>query len=176
MKNLSLIFLIFITACATQIPKPVREPVQKLSLVEAQATYPKSIGTHVRWGGTIANVENNETETLVEIVERPLDSDSRPIQNDQSNGRFLARIDGFIDPAVYAQGREITIIGTVEAPITRAIGKRPYSFVVVNASGYYLWPKLREPLPEDYYYYPTPFWPGPFWYPGYYPYPYYYHR
>ena len=47
----------------------------------------------VRWGGAIASVENRRDETWIEIVERPLNTD-------KSAGRFLARVDGFLDPAV----------------------------------------------------------------------------
>ncbi len=61
----------------------------------------------VRWGGLIARVDNQREETTLEIVEQPLDERGRPVADDESGGRFFARIPGFLDPAIYAVGRSI---------------------------------------------------------------------
>ncbi|HQT27442.1 MAG TPA: Slp family lipoprotein [Burkholderiales bacterium] len=116
------------------------------------------VGRRVRWGGAIAKVFSGRQETCFEVVSHPLDSSARPEDIDQSDGRFLACSAGFYDPAVYASGREITVIGTLEIPQLGKIGEYEYRFPRVSASEVYLWPK------KEVYYYPYPPY-DPFWYP-----------
>ncbi len=115
------------------------------------------VGRRVRWGGSITKVVPGRQETCFEVVSHPLDSSARPEDVDQSDGRFIACTAGFYDPAVYAEGREITVVGTLEIPQLGKIGEYQYRFPRVSASAVYLWPK-REIYP----YYP-PY--DPFWYP-----------
>ena len=93
---------------------------------------------------------------------------------DRSAGRFIAVIDGFLDPALYAEDREITVSGVVEDAVTRKIGDYDYTFPRVRVNNYLLWPPRPEYDPRTY---PPPWYYDP-WYPGYpYYYPYrYYHR
>ncbi len=157
-----LVASLFLVACASQVPKVIREaPESKLSLTEARSG-PPAIGARVRWGGTIAKVENQQNDTLIEIVERPLDGEGRPTGGDRSSGRFIAEIPGFVDPAVYENGREITVVGSLADPVTRKIGEYVYRFPVVDVNHHYLWP-LRPAVayPPRYY---DPFWYDP-WYP-----------
>lgn len=168
----ALVASLFLVACASQVPKVIREaPESKLSLSEARSGSAPA-GAHVRWGGTIAKVENRQTDTLIEIVERPLDGEGRPTDGDRSGGRFIAKIAGFVDPAVYESGREITVVGNLAEPTTRKIGEYVYRFPVVEVTQHYLWP-LRPAVvyPPRYY---DPFWYDPWypwgpypWYPGY---------
>lgn len=132
-------------------------------------------GTRVRWGGNIVKVENHRDETWIEVVEHPLYDSGRPQSSNASEGRFIARIAGFLDPAIYAQGRQITVTGAVESSIQRTIGEYPYDFPVVKVDTYRLWEKRQEP--EVIYYYPDPFWNSRFWYDRFYLwYPPYYYR
>jgi outer membrane lipoprotein len=122
--------------------------------------------TRVRWGGSIAGVENRRAETWVEIVQHPLGDSGRPRAGAAGEGRFIARIGGFLDPAIYAEGRQITVIGPLTDSVQRNIGEYPYQFPVVTAEQYRLWEERREP--EVIYYH------DPFWDPWYWPRPWYY--
>lgn len=170
--------LLLLSACATsRLPEAIREPPPvDQSLTEVRENVAAHVGQRVRWGGRIAGVENRANETWLDIVARPLDSDGHPRRGDDSLGRFIARVDGFLDPAVYTKGREVTVAGTVERSITRSIGDYPYSYVVVKADTTNLW----EPRVERRAYYRDPFYDpfyDPFWptrlYPWYAPYPFY---
>jgi outer membrane lipoprotein len=163
-----------LSGCASDIPRPIRHaPATQLDVATARRGVEQLRGTPVRWGGTIASVENRATETWVEVVEQPLDSSGRPKETDQSGGRFIASIDGFVDPHVYSNGRQVTVAGTLEKTVTRKIGEFPYDYPVVKAETHYLWATLQELSPAYYY---GPYWYDP-WYPwGYPPYPYYYYR
>ncbi len=173
-----------LTACGTTIPEQIRNaPTDSPSVGEARADPDNFIGARVRWGGTIAQVENRESQTLIEVVARSLQDNARPSESDRSQGRFLARFDGFLDPAIYSKGRELTVVGTVEGRQTRTIDEYDYEYPVVNVESHYLWdprPEYsRDPYRHSPYYYYDPFYDpflyDPFFYsPFYWRHPYWY--
>lgn len=162
--------LSIVAGCASNIPVTIRNPPPGNPVVaEVRKDTPKYLNSMVRWGGTIASVENRPNYTLVEIVARELSGNGRPNQSDRSMGRFLARIDDFLDPAIYEKGRLLTVNGTVVDNVTRPIGEFTYNFPVVKADDYFLW----RPLPPAPRYNYDPFWYYDPWYP--YSYPWRYH-
>lgn len=169
--------LLILGACATNVPEAIREaPPGNFSLSEVQRDVAAHIGQRVRWGGRIAAVDNRAKETWLDIVAQPLDSDGRPRTGDASLGRFLARVTGFLDPAVYAKGRLVTVAGPVEGALTRPIGEYPYRYIVVKADTVKLW----EPTEQRPAHYRDPFYDpfyDPLWrsraYPWHAPYPFY---
>jgi outer membrane lipoprotein len=165
------VFLVLLGGCQSRVPIEIREPVLgSPSVAIVQQDIKPYVGKFVRWGGVIVSVENRTNETWVEIVSKELNDKGQPLKSDVSLGRFLARSQGFIDPAVYQPEREATVYGTVETLVTRKIGESPYVYPVVKVEKLYLWPKSNYLY--GYRYYP---WPGYFYYPYYYPfYPYYY--
>jgi outer membrane lipoprotein len=169
---LAFMMLVLLAACATRAPDAIREPPpEDLSLAEVSRNPEAYQGRRVRWGGMVAAVENRPNETWIDVVARPLDGSGRPRAGDTSLGRFAARVQGFLDPAIYRQGREITVAGAVEGAVTRLIGQYPYRYVMVDADTTRLW----EPEPRAYYrdpYYDPyydPFWRSRFypWHPWY---------
>lgn len=161
------IFACFLLAgCANGLPQAIREaPAEEVALAAAFKNPEGLRGRAVRWGGAIASVENRHDETWVEIVERPLYRDGEPRVTDQSGGRFLAQLKGFVDPVIYAKGRLVTVAGTLDGTVTRKIGEHPYTYPVVRGDVIYLWPNA----PRDVYHHYSPF-PYDPWYPWGYPY------
>lgn len=156
--------LAWLAGCASNIPIEIREPPPaNPNLAEVMKDSSRFAGRPVRWGGTIAALENHAKETWLEIVARPLQGDGRPSDSDGSPGRFIAVIDGFLDPVVYAEGRSVTVTGTIAEPVSRKIGAYDYTFVVVRARYFLLWQPLPKPRP---YPYPPPWYDDP-WYPYY---------
>lgn len=157
-----------LTACASSIPEGIRKaPPGGVSPAEARADGERLQGTTVRWGGVIAAVENRREDTWLEVVARPLASDGSPKSGDAPDmGRFLARVPGFLDPAVYAEGRALTVRGTFADVQTRPIGDYPYRYPVVRVRQHYLWAQEPEPVSRPY---------DPFWYDPWYPFP-WWHR
>lgn len=172
----SLAALLLLAGCATSTPEAIREPPpEDLSLAEVRGNVDAHIGKRVRWGGTIAGVENRPEETWLEIVAQPLDRSGRPRAVNGSLGRFIAKVKGFLDPAVHAKGREVTVAGTVAGTLTRPIGEYPYTYVVVDADTVKLWePQVERAYYRDPFYDPfyDPLWPARA-YPWYAPYPFY---
>lgn len=147
-------------ACSTA-PKTIRTPVAGPPVLAAVQNVDRYVGERVRWGGTIAEVENRLTETWIQVVARRLRRGGRPIESSATTGRFLAKVPGFLDPEQYQRGREITVVGTLIKGVTRNIGEYPYQFPVVQVEDLYLW----EPLPEYDPYFHSPFFWDPFYYP-----------
>lgn len=157
-------------ACASKVPDYIRTgPAGEVQFSEARQSPARFVASEVRWGGTIAGVRNERDATVLEVVARRLDSDGRPLEEDRSEGRFLARLAGFLDPALYEVGREVTVRGRIAGGREEPIGEFRYTYPVVAADHVYLWPK--RPPPQAAYPY------DPFWYYPWYPWgwPYYYH-
>jgi outer membrane lipoprotein len=108
-------------------------------------------GESVRWGGAIAGTDNLEDHTMIEIIARELGKRGQPKDTDVSPGRFFARIDEFLEPAIYRQGRELTVYGIVEEVVEDRIGEHPYLFPIVRVDTYHLWePRTRVRSPVFY--------------------------
>lgn len=161
---LAMLVIQLLVACATQ-PPAHNLANASLTLNAARAAPDAAIGKKIRWGGTIVSVVNQPQQTRLEIVSRPLRANGRPRESDTTDGRFLAIIDGFLDPVVYAKGRQITVQGVVTGVEAGSIGEYPYHFVVVSVTSHTLW-KQQEPV--DVRYVPDPLYG---WHPGYWGYP-----
>jgi outer membrane lipoprotein len=162
-----LMLLSFVAAGCTTVPKSLAVG-RFVEVTPAAAQTDGFVGQRVRWGGSIATAEPGKRETCFEVVSRPLDSSARPKETDRTEGRFIACAPGFYDPAVYAQGREVTITGVLQKAVVRKLGEYDYRFPRVGDDAVYLWPKLEvyERWPPYYYgpYWYGP-WPGRYWYP-----------
>jgi outer membrane lipoprotein len=165
--------------CATAIPEAIRTaPPTDVQLAEVRGEPQRFVGSTVRWGGTIASVRNLPQTTRIEVVGRRLDTDGRPLEEDQSAGRFVAEVEGFLDPTVFDKGREVTVRGRIESAVQERIGDHLYTYPLMRVEHLYLWAPRPPPVgPYPYYY--DPFWYDP-WYPWGWPYhpwryPYPYH-
>jgi outer membrane lipoprotein len=170
-----------LSACASQVPVEIREfPNTAPGVAEVRKKPEQFLSEKIRWGGTIAQIENKQQASWLTIIALPLDDDGRPLSSDQSPGRFIAIIDGFLEPEVYSQNRQITVIGNIQKSQTVKIGEFPYEHPVIQVEYHYLWPPEPEPSSLDYYPYR---WYDPWYDPWYYPYypwygpyyPYHYH-
>jgi outer membrane lipoprotein len=124
----------------------------------------RSVGARVRWGGNIVETLPSADQTCVEILARDLSREHRPLPGDHQHGRFLACRQGFQDPAVFTEGREITVIGVIDGFDEGEIGEFMYRYPRLNAETIYLWPMRTDRLgyyPDHWvpYYYYDPWWP-----------------
>ena len=160
---------LLVGGCASKVPEAIREPVPgSPGPADVRKEPAVHLGDRVRWGGTIAAVYNLEASTRLEVVARPLGAEGRPRPQGPAPGRFLAEVSGFLDPAIYAQGRQVTVKGTVAEPETRPIGEYAYRFPVVRVQAHYLWPREKPDRSR-----PPPSWYHDPWHPYYGPrYPY----
>jgi len=153
----------FAVGCAS-IPQPLRgDPTAFAPIMANQATE-QTVGSRVRWGGVIVNTTPQTNRTCMEILARELDRSLRPVvRNDIHFGRFMACGAGFRDPAIYTEGREVSLIGRHDGFVEGPIGEFIYRYPTVSIDQLYLWPERMEEDPyrfqSNLYYYG---WWGPF--------------
>lgn len=166
-----LLAALFAAGCASNVPREISEaPASEPDFVQVRSAPGSYLGQTVRWGGVIAAVENRASETRIEVVQKALHRSGHPLQGDQSEGRFVAIVSEFLDPALFTQNRSFTVVGEVGGNQSGTIGDFAYEYPVVNATHYQLWPKplpRRDRRPRPYWHDPwyDP-WYGPWYRPG----------
>lgn len=134
----------------------------------------------VRWGGVIAQVENEQQRSLIHVLYYPLNGYGRPQIDQDTPGRFVIESKQFLDPAIYTKDTLITVAGNLNGDIQRTIGQKTLNLPLVTSSVLHLWP--NDPYygnstyggygPVGYggfgYYYPNyPFYGYPYYWGGY---------
>ena len=138
-------FLFILNSCAQTISKEVRDQVDPAATFKAVLQDPDSYkGKTVLWGGKIIQTRNTQDTTWIELLQQPLAHNDRPILGGASEGRFLIRHEGFLDPAVYGRGRELTLVGEVRGRETRQEDEIDYSYPVVSDKQLVLWGPEQE--------------------------------
>jgi outer membrane lipoprotein len=160
----------FMASCAPFSRQTMGQVDESLTYRSVQRDPDRYLGKTVLWGGVIVEITNKQKETELKVRETELDIEKRPEDLDRSAGRFIVRYAGFLDPAIYQAGREITVVGEVAEKEVLPLGNTRYSYPVLLAKEIHLWER-EQPGPPYYPYYWGPFW-GP-WYPyrWYRPYP-----
>jgi len=142
LRSMALMSLL-LGGCATTVPGPPVPPGIDLSNAPAIPSViqsPESFQNQgVRWGGNVVSVNNQNNSTLIEIIGRPLVGQGQPDLGRPSNGRFIAEIPGFVDPADYTKDSAITVIGNIDGSINRKIGDADYEFPKVTVASHQLW-------------------------------------
>ena len=169
LKSAILIFFFLLTACASNIPVEISQFENSATINAVRNDIDRYLGQYIRWGGIITKVENNASDSWIEVVGKNLNNYGRPGSSDNSLGRFLVRIDGFVDPSIYKTDRKITVYGVVENRVVRQIDEYPYTYPLIKAEKHYLWREYTD--------YPYPYYAHHrYYHPYYFYHPYYYHR
>lgn len=129
-------------------------------------------GKMVLWGGVIVETLNRTNETVLKVRQTELDLEQRPQNTDRSQGRFIILYNGFLDPAIYKEGREISVVGEITGKEVLPLGNLRYTYPVVTAKEIRLWERQIPYGPHypPYYYDPfypwwwhRPYWRHPYW-------------
>jgi outer membrane lipoprotein len=133
--------LMSISACAHQvISETTMSAVDKrISFTALQQRSDVYRGRVVLLGGQILATTLEDDVTWIEVLQKHLDRQQRPEDTYQSLGRFLVRFPGFIDPAIYARGRYLTVAGRVDGNVIRPVNDMDYTYPVLTAREHYLW-------------------------------------
>lgn len=154
------------TVMSSQVRKEAISTTPFKTLIESSELY---LGKTVILGGYIIQTENKTGDTIIKVLQTPLDLWETPTEVDKSEGRFIVLQKGYLDPVIYSKGRRITVAGSILGVEKEDIASCPNKCLKIESREIYLWPeyKYRDTYP---YYYPY----------GRYPYywrnePYYYH-
>jgi len=141
------------------LAEPLRGEVSPLRADEAAASVDE--GARVRWGGVLVRTEPQQARTCFEVLSLRLDPSGRPVRDtDEAHGRFVACRTGFYDPALFAQGREVSFVGRIDGVELRRIGDYDARLPRVEADVVLLWPRRSavDVVPV-----PVPARPWPWW-------------
>jgi outer membrane lipoprotein len=128
-------------ACITTPPFPRDRLVQvDPALTPEQAVQEHITDRQVLWGGVIIESINLSEQTVFTVLNYPLDTSQRPNTAKTPANRFKVHYPGYLETMVYAPGREITVLGNLQASEDDKVGSAPYRFAVVKADRVYLWP------------------------------------
>lgn len=108
----------------------------------------KYVGNMVILGGTIIAVENSESGSWLEVLQRPLGYRMKPQLDDRTFGRFILKSDKFLDDQIFVKGRSITVAAEVIGSETRPLGKITYDYPLLRLQEYYLWSTGERYLPR----------------------------
>jgi outer membrane lipoprotein len=141
--------LLLLVGCAHVIPKETLKEVDRNATFAQVVKNPDAyVGKTVLFGGNIIETKNFADKSQVVVLQRPLDSRDRPVAGDVSEGRFIVTTPGFLDPAIYGQGRKITVAGKVVGKEKRPLGEIEYAYPVIEKQGLYLWPAEKPASTE----------------------------
>ena len=144
-----------LTACQSLQPKP--DPVlaaQPSPVQVSGGTRVPPQGQALTWGGTVLAVRNHAQTTSVEILSYPLDAKQHPITGGSSNGRFIAEMEGFLEPREYPVGTRVSVsglfarvedgrVGTAAYPLPVLRGRELKSWGAVESAGRRIAPDVR---------------------------------
>jgi outer membrane lipoprotein len=139
MKNLYLLLtLLMLSACAASPLKldGVNRDVSP-AMVNTAHPYTK---LRVVWGGMIIKTQPLQQNTQIEVLAFPVASDGEPDRQTASQGRFLILRQGYLEPADFAPGRWVSVVGTIGQPQLGKVGEADYLFPVIVPEQLYLWP------------------------------------
>jgi outer membrane lipoprotein len=174
-----LLILLALSGCYYPISQEIRKEVRPdLTFSMVFKNTDAYIGSVVIWGGRIIETTPGE-ETEIIVLETPLGYEEKPEGQEYSAGRFVVKIQKFLEPAIYRPGRWITVGGEIVGKETKPLGRTSYTYPVIRAKQLYLWQRPRVyAYPPDYYWWGGygpygPYWPyepydwdgdDPWWY------------
>ena len=147
------LLLLLVTGCASY-PDVVGVPegTQLVEFTDENKVGTSHVGKQARWSGVIAEVKNGKVDTTLEVLYYPAQTNGRPKTKGEPLGRFRAKVDKFLDPAVYKKGKSITALGALKQKESGKIGEYEYEYPTIDNAKVFLWPKLQPPTQVEFYY------------------------
>jgi outer membrane lipoprotein len=138
----SFILIAFLTGCAPAISQQARDRVTLNVAFSDILKDPQRLkGEVVLLGGKIIATTPQDRGTEVVVLQLPLGGGMRPGRRATSEGRFLVQTTKFLDPAVYAPDRLVTLVGEIQGVETRPLGQTVYHYPELNLIEIKLWPE-----------------------------------
>jgi outer membrane lipoprotein len=168
--------LVTLTGCAAmqEVMDGSDTQTPALTFLQVKATPDSFRGQSVVFGGKVLTARRQKDGTRIEILQLPLDRSARPGYDlTQSQGRFLALQQEFLDPATIPPGSRVTVTGAVSGSVTLSLDEVDYTYPVIDIKHVQVWSALEDMDPRFRPYMgPGPYW-GPYWGPFWRPWPYY---
>ena len=148
-KVLFIWLAVVLTACGSGISRQVRDQVTYTgSFAELQKAPARYQGVMVLLGGKVIKTLTQQGATELVVLQLEIGNRDRPVDNDQSQGRYLVRSARFLDPAIFPPGTLITVAGRLTGSETRAIGEMSYRYPVIEPAEMKKWPAGSDASPR----------------------------
>lgn len=145
------VLIVFATAlttagCSPTFSRQSLEQVDRgITFREIQSNPDAYLGKSVMLGGVIIETRNTQEGSFIEVLQRPITRQGRPVETDETEGRFIISSPQFLDSAVYYPGKRISVIGTVAGQKIQPLGGIQYHYPVVTAKELRLWEPRTSP-------------------------------
>lgn len=140
------VLITLVLGCAHVVPEEVRKTVDQSVNIKVLFKEPGTYsGKTVMLGGEILQVKNTKKGTFVEVLQRDLSTDGRPILDAPTMGRFMVLSKEFLDPEVFKKGKLLTVVGQVKGTISGTIGEVEYKYPLIEATHLYLLERRSGP-------------------------------
>lgn len=134
--------LVFVYACATT-SLDTKGVDRSITPARAKAS-DEHKGSKVLWGGMIIKTNVLKDSSQIEVLAYPVNENGVPKRSASAQGRFIIRKPGFLEPADYAQGKWLAVVGTVTDTAKGKVGEAEYIYPVINAEQLELIPDYSE--------------------------------
>ncbi len=133
-------FLAALAGCSPPFSRELLDRVDRnVPYADVQKEPERFTGKILMLGGIIVDSRNLKAGTQLEVLQQPLDGKGRPLETDETGGRFLVTTEQFLDTAIFHRGRAITVIGEVVGQQTHPLGQIEYRYPVLKAQDVHIW-------------------------------------
>lgn len=133
--------------CTPLFPSRITAQVDKsISFADLRKNPESYKGKWVMVAGVIVDATTEKDgRTYMEVVQKPADSQGKPLRTDESGGRFIVVSKQFLDPAIYRGGRVITVVGEVIGESIKPLGEITYRYPLLAIEALHLWEPTYGP-------------------------------
>jgi outer membrane lipoprotein len=138
-----LVASILLVGCSSQriVPESMEPLVDRTVSFRDLLASPESYkGRVLVLGGEVLKATRLHDSTQIELLQLPLEAGEEPsLDRQQSQGRFLALQQEFLDPATMVQGTRVTIIGEVSGSKVDHLDDVEYRYPTLIVKHLYVW-------------------------------------
>ncbi|MDH5564085.1 MAG: Slp family lipoprotein [Nitrospirota bacterium] len=154
---------------ATLSPDLANQLNDTLSFSQIKAAPDDYKGKLIILGGQILSAKRLPHATELIILQLPLIQEQEPTTDlTQSQGRYIAYQQTFLDPATVPAGTRITLVGELSGSLTQKLDETDYIYPTLTIKDFKIWPTYSSDYPR--YVHPYPYYCGLYPYPYAYPY------
>jgi outer membrane lipoprotein len=169
------------TSYKNTIPPALAEHIEhSLTFPQIQESPDRYKGKLIILGGQVLVAKRLKDATQLTILQLPLIDEQEPTTElTQSQGRFIAEQQEFLDPATVPPETRITLVGELSGSVSQSLDETVYTYPTFIIKHFKVWPAYHSDYERYGPYYPYPYYPYayPYWRPygRFYPYsPYWY--
>ena len=136
--------LVVTEGCASHsvVPEALEAQLDKeLTFAQILAAPESYAGKRVVVGGEVLKAKRIESGTQLEVLQLPVDADYEPTSvRTESQGRFLALHQEFLDPATVTAGTHVTLVAEVTGVRTDRLDDVEYRYPTFTIKHLHVWP------------------------------------